>query len=110
MYINIYGRFIAGEENAPFEGCLDIILVGEHSTPEYGKLYERSGLELGAKAMGRQIISLLIPGFRKSSPYQNICARIVKIVPEIQIDQIEERNVYFIGITFLRLGIKFLKD
>ena len=86
MYINIYGRFIAGQENAPFEGCLDIVLVGEHSTPEYGELYELSGLELGAKAMGEQIISLLIPSFRKTTPYENIISQIVKIVPEIQLD------------------------
>ena len=67
VYINIYGRFIAGKEDVPFEGCLDIILVGTHSTPEYGELYDRSGLELGAKAMGKRNICALIPNFQKLS-------------------------------------------
>ena len=52
VYINIYGWFVAGEEGAPFHGCLDIVLQGDHSTPEYNDIYHRSGLNLGAKAIG----------------------------------------------------------
>ena len=45
---------MAGEVDDTFDGCLDIILTGNHSTTEYEALYdsERSGVKLGAKAIG----------------------------------------------------------
>ena len=54
-YIYVSGRFIAGTEEQPYEGELDIVLDGDQDTPDFDivNLSEgRSGVEMGAKSMG----------------------------------------------------------
>ena len=52
------GRLLAGWEDSPFTGKLDILLNGNHHTPNFPR-YRNEGPNIGSKVIGRLIPKII---------------------------------------------------
>ena len=71
------GRLLAGWEDSPFTGKLDILLNGNHRTPDFKLNNDDDGPNIGSKAIGK-----LAPKCSVTLAPKSLISRAVKMAPK----------------------------